>query len=144
MWGSWSHSSLVGHYLMYVKREFALIRDKLQKKKQIYSIKALWHLITEIGIKMIKNEKEIYDVQFSIVFSNLSCSHISDNLRPGTQLPPHQGVSFVTGFSLFVQRAVFSLPVLSACRMPFPPFLPFFSTVLKSPSSSIPPGCDHL
>lgn len=77
---------------------------------------------------MHENEKEIYKVQFSMMFSNLSCSHISDNLRAWHSTPPHRGVSFVTGFSLFLLHTVFSLPVLSACRMPFPPFLPFFSS----------------
>lgn len=87
MWLSWSHSILVGHWLIYVKRNLALIRDNLQKKREIYATKVLWHLITGIGIKMNENEEGIYEVQFSMI-SNLNYSHISGNLRAWHSTPP--------------------------------------------------------
>lgn len=67
--------------------------------------------------------------------------------EPNSLVPPHQGVSFVTVFSLFVQHTYSLLPTcfarLQNLLLTFSSVLQFFSTVLASPNSSIPPACDH-
>lgn len=84
-------------------------------------------MITEIGIKMHENAKEIHEVQFSMIFSNLSCSHISGNLRAWHSTPP----TLRSVLCHWIFSLCSSCSLLPTCLVSLQDALPIFSSILQ-------------